>query len=106
MSEKMNSDFEAWAKSEGLPLDWLPNFGFYEATRTEQSWRAWQASQDTMKWISVFDIMPADGSQVLVFRPSAAFDQIAIRTYRRGEFSGSIPVLFWMPLPAAPEVEE
>jgi len=59
-----------------------------------------------MKWISVFDMLPADGSRVLCYRPAAAIDEIAIRTFYRGQFSGSVPVLFWMPLPAAPEVEE
>jgi hypothetical protein len=57
------------------------------------------------EWIKVSDRVPEEGAQVLCFRPSAGFDQIAIRTYRRGEFSGSIPVAFWQSLPAAPVAE-
>ncbi len=59
-----------------------------------------------MKWISVFDMLPAHGDRVLCYRPNAAIDEIAIRTYSYGQFSGTFPVLFWMPLPAAPEVEQ
>ena len=44
----MSKEFEEWARMEGLPLEWLPNFGFYEATRTEQAWRSWQASRQTL----------------------------------------------------------
>lgn len=44
----MSNEFEEWARMEGLPLEWLPNFGFYEATRTEQAWMAWQASRQAL----------------------------------------------------------
>ena len=44
----MSKEFEEWARMEGLPLEWLPNFGFYEATRTEQAWRSWQASRQAL----------------------------------------------------------
>ena len=44
----MSKEFEEWARMEGLPLEWLPNFGFYEATRTEQAWRSWQASRQEL----------------------------------------------------------
>lgn len=59
-----------------------------------------------MNWISVFDMRPAGGSRALCFRPDASIDQIAIRMYYKGEFSGIAEVTHWMPLPQPPQEEE
>ncbi len=60
-----------------------------------------------MKWISVEDELPKADGQYIVFRPPACtFSDVAVRTFRNGKFDGIFPVTHWMPLPAAPGVEE
>lgn len=109
MSEQMRKEFE----------DWIDSLSFKELDDIDENsaWQVWQASKDTMKWISVEESFPVEPEQVICcyIKPIFGVPTRRMETMYFSDGEGwrywlsdklvSYPVTHWMPLPAAPEVE-
>ena len=79
-------------------------------SETEQLRMSWHNARIANSWVSINDRLPELDERIIVFRPDAhmgpQFDEnIALRMYLGGKFSGAHAVTHWMPLPAAPTPE-
>lgn len=77
-------------------------------SEAEQLRMSWHNARIANSWISINDRLPELDERIIAFRPDAhmgpQFDEnIALRTYLGGKFSGVHAVTHWMPLPAAPK---